>query len=444
MMDNRSSGEAGGTPPAEFVEAVKDALDHLYDFTRLTDHPLAGWLLRDDLPRGVSHAQALRQRLAEAIERMNPGRQLANAAREKRAFHLLELRYVEAMPYREVMETLALSQTQYHREQRHAVEMVATYLWDTRPLAVGTGLVAARYAAERAVGLPASDEVPLPVEAAIDGGNDDVPLASFLAEIVELVEQVGGARGIRIRAGATDDVTISTNRTVLRNAVISAISGIVSEAREGEMIVTGHRRGAMAGIEIRHRGSAPARLDSADEKLRVAAQLTGAIGGTLAIRSDAGPEVVATLTLPIERPTLLVVDDNPDLVQLIRRYLVDQPYTVLSAGTVEEGVGMAQSSRPDVILLDVMLPHRDGWDALQLLRHHPVTGEIPIVICSVLGEEQLARALGAATFIRKPLTRPALLQALETSLAWRRPTAAAGPGAPAHPGASERWESPDR
>src|SRR5262249_24466930 len=131
--------------------------------------------------------------------------------------------------------------------------------------------------------------------------------------------------------------------------------------------------------------------------------------------------VAISLKLPAKRPILLVIDDNPDLIQLIARYLIDQGYAVLGAGSVEEGCATAQLVQPAVILLDVMMPHRDGWDAVQLLRHHPSTSQIPIVVCTVLAENHLARTLGATAFIRKPLTRPALLRVLEQCLAGRRP-----------------------
>src|SRR4051812_48655768 len=101
---------------------VKDALDDMHDYSRLNNHALVAWLVPDPLPHGLGHAQVLRKLLLDAIEQLRPSDRLAESARERRAFHLLSLRYVEAMPYREVMRTLALSQTQYHREQRHAIE----------------------------------------------------------------------------------------------------------------------------------------------------------------------------------------------------------------------------------------------------------------------------------------------------------------------------------
>src|SRR6266536_3220374 len=118
-------------PTPEFVQAVKEGLDRLYDYAGLNVHPLGRWLLSDTPPRGTSAAQLLRQRLIESIERLNPGARVPMSARQRRFVRILELRYLEALPFREVMRTLALSQTQYHREQRRAIEMLASYLWDT-------------------------------------------------------------------------------------------------------------------------------------------------------------------------------------------------------------------------------------------------------------------------------------------------------------------------
>jgi len=96
---------------------------------------------------------------------------------------------------------------------------------------------------------------------------------------------------------------------------------------------------------------------------------------------------------------------------------VGRGYSVMSAGTVADGFALAVSKQPDVILLDVMLPEEDGWDALQALKHHPATQAIPVLVCSVLPEAALAHALGAAEFARKPISQAELLAALDRCVA---------------------------
>ena len=64
------------------------------------------------------------------------------------------------------------------------------------------------------------------------------------------------------------------------------------------------------------------------------------------------------------------------------------------------------------IILDVMLPGRDGWQILQSCKNHPDTADTPVLICSVLAMEELARSLGADGYLKKPPTRDALLATL--------------------------------
>lgn len=68
--------------------------------------------------------------------------------------------------------------------------------------------------------------------------------------------------------------------------------------------------------------------------------------------------------------------------------------------------------KPDAIILDVMLPSADGYEALQTLRSDPITASIPVVVCTVLKQRDLALALGATDFLAKPATQGALLAAL--------------------------------
>jgi CheY-like chemotaxis protein len=72
---------------------------------------------------------------------------------------------------------------------------------------------------------------------------------------------------------------------------------------------------------------------------------------------------------------------------------------------------------PQIIVLDVMMPGEDGWVLLSQLREHPQTGHIPVIICSILPDAELARDLGAADFVRKPVRKTALLSALDRQLA---------------------------
>jgi CheY-like chemotaxis protein len=122
----------------------------------------------------------------------------------------------------------------------------------------------------------------------------------------------------------------------------------------------------------------------------------------------------ATLTLPqLEQWPVLVIDDNADTLQLMERYASGTRYRLVGTRDPEEALALAEQIGPQVIVLDVMMPQIDGWRVLSQLRQHPQTSAIPVVVCTILSQEALALSLGASTFIRKPVTRQALLEALD-------------------------------
>ncbi|MGH2458984.1 MAG: response regulator, partial [Chloroflexota bacterium] len=115
--------------------------------------------------------------------------------------------------------------------------------------------------------------------------------------------------------------------------------------------------------------------------------------------------------------SVLVVDDNADSQHLFTRYLEARGYHVLTAGNGEEALRITLHEHPDAILLDVMLPSSDGYEVLQALASEPSIGRVPIVVCTVLKQRDLALALGATEFLAKPVTQGELLGTLDRCLA---------------------------
>jgi CheY-like chemotaxis protein len=122
----------------------------------------------------------------------------------------------------------------------------------------------------------------------------------------------------------------------------------------------------------------------------------------------------ATLTLPaLEQWPVLVIDDNADTLQLFDRYASGTRYRLVATQDPEEALSLAAECLPQIIVLDVMMPQTDGWRVLSQLRQHPLTGEIPVIVCTILAQKALALSLGASAFLRKPVTRQAFLEALD-------------------------------
>jgi Amt family ammonium transporter len=132
--------------------------------------------------------------------------------------------------------------------------------------------------------------------------------------------------------------------------------------------------------------------------------------------------------------TLLVIDDNQEFADLFRRFLTVHHWEVIGAADGETAYAEISRKRPAVILLDVMMPRQDGWEFLMGVKSRDDTRDIPVIVCSVLSEPQLAASLGADAYLTKPVTQQALLQALAP---WEREESAPEPKREGSPARSE-------
>ncbi|HEX9044526.1 MAG TPA: response regulator, partial [Candidatus Limnocylindrales bacterium] len=114
-----------------------------------------------------------------------------------------------------------------------------------------------------------------------------------------------------------------------------------------------------------------------------------------------------------DRPeAVLVIEDDPSAVRLLRAYLEPEGYRVQVAADGEHGLDDARSRPPAAILLDVLLPGIDGWEVLRRLKADRELRDIPVVIITVVDEKDVGLALGAVDYLVKPIDRDALLATL--------------------------------
>jgi signal transduction histidine kinase/DNA-binding response OmpR family regulator len=111
-------------------------------------------------------------------------------------------------------------------------------------------------------------------------------------------------------------------------------------------------------------------------------------------------------------PRILVVDDEAAAREFLTRVLTREGFEVITANDGRSGVDLARKLKPKAILLDVMMPGVDGWRALRELRDDAATADIPVIIQTVLDEENFAYALGASGFLQKPISRGDLVEAM--------------------------------
>jgi CheY-like chemotaxis protein len=124
------------------------------------------------------------------------------------------------------------------------------------------------------------------------------------------------------------------------------------------------------------------------------------------------------MTSPMKK--ILVVDDSSTALMMSMTILAREPYVLLSARDGQEAVAKAKDARPDLILMDVMMPRMNGYEACRELRRFPETRRIPVLLVTTRGEEtsvEQGYEAGCTDYVTKPISGPELLAKVRTYLA---------------------------
>jgi CheY-like chemotaxis protein len=111
----------------------------------------------------------------------------------------------------------------------------------------------------------------------------------------------------------------------------------------------------------------------------------------------------------MDKQKILFIEDDAFLAQIYSKAIEEASYEIMLAGTGEEGLKLAEREKPALILLDILLPHMDGFEVLEKLKANPILNPIPVIIISNMGgREDVERAnqLGAASYLIKAHTLP--------------------------------------
>ena len=398
-----------------FVGDLRSALHYLYDPDQLRRSSLASLFGIS----GFDAASALQRILTDAVEALQPGADEPPQSRAWRIYDALVYRYVRRFERDVVADQLGISGRQLRREQRAALEVLADHLWKQFGLAVKAEDALTPAPVARAAGAAAQAKTEAPAWLRDLPPEKPAALRLVLQATLDLARPLSRQWTVRLDGVLDEELhDLAVPQVALRHALLSLLGIAIPRASGGSVVVSAVLACGIIELAVLATESAAEGGPLTEREvssLDVARHLADAAGGALIFDADHGTQPFsAKLTLPIlERVSVLVVDDNADVLQLFERYVSGSRYCLTVTHEPKRALGLAQTLEPQIIVLDVMMPEVDGWELLAQLRQQPETVDSAVIICTVLPQEALALGLGADAFLQKPVSQEEFLLALD-------------------------------
>ena len=398
---------------AQVVSHLRSALDHLYNPDKLYHNSLAlllGVAGRVDTP------VILRQILIAAIESLQPKIDVPRRSPVWRAYNVLFYRYVQQRTQRDVAVQMALSVRHLRREQEAALEMLARQLWAQfepgAKLGVSRGKDPPSVSWE--AGLAVNENSAWLRDSALSAPAN---IAKVLAEVLRLARPLAVQYGVQMQITLPDALPdVAVHASALQQALLSLLPVAMHRPAGGRVLISAKSTLWNMEVEVLANSTRPGPrpvLDDDITNLDMARRMVNVYGGKLTLSSSEAP-FAAWLILPaLERLLVLAIENNEDALQLLKRYTSGTRYRLVGTRDPEEALSLVEKTSPGIIVLDVMMPEVDGWNLLGRLRQHPLTAQVPIVVCTIHALAELALSLGASDFLWKPVSQQTFLGALD-------------------------------
>lgn len=402
----------------EIEQYLRDALAHLYDPGFQPDLTLCEFLgcsIQDGMI-------AVRSTILDAIEELKPKESSTASSQILKFYEVLYNRYVLHLTLEETALRMHLSVSSTWRDQRSAINNLAGIIWKKKQGLPKPGQSDDRVASECNNNI---DEDILNIDWHEQARRELASLYRFTPDavtdvaksvetVVELENKLAVSHGVQLELAPIKSRLVGEiHPTVLRQILLATVGYFIRNTDNKKVMLFAKLEDGYIKITVSTRLSSS--LNLTENNLLEVIPL---LDTSLAEVHQEGTQVFLWLKFPsIDRITVLVVDDNQDMIRLYRRASDGSNYRIVPYEDGQDLFDTIQKTAPDVIVLDLMLPGQDGWDLLMRLHANQVTRYIPVIICSVVKEEELAYALGAAKFLSKPVLPQDFIQALDQVLA---------------------------
>jgi len=380
-----------------FETLIKDGLNNLFDFAVLETHPLLSNGITIPSNFSGNKGEFLKKVLLEAIENLKPAEKFYDInVPEWRVYIVLVKRYLEGMNSFDVAKLLAMSDRQYRRYQKKAIQSVAIIIWN-RFIQTTPELI---------------------VEKTQDSNNNDFNI--FQEEIV-LSDVVQGLNNLLATRFSEENVTIKieeeiksarveSDRVILRQILIKIVNTLLNYKTK-RLTYTIYLFEDQIALSIKstvqHEGSLL--NEGKNEPFEN-------LGIDIDQVEESGSKQIEIRIVfsKNKQKTILIIDDQEPAIRLFTRYLSRSNVKIIGISKPGKVLARVKEALPILIILDIMMPKMDGWEVLQSIKLDEKTKNIPVIVCSAWGEPELAKSLGAIEFLRKPVTQRDLLATIQS------------------------------
>ena len=277
----------------------------------------------------------------------------------------------------------------------------------------------------------------------------------LLEELQGLIQPQADKKSIDLVFNTQDlPETLYSDQSKLRQILLNLIGNAIKFTSQGSVTVSTHLLPEAIIFEVKDTGvgigeihqakifEAFSQIESGDTKthegtglgLAISQQFIDMLNGEITVESNLGEGSCFRVQIPVNEMSsvsrttslvnevnvtangsnrrVMVIDDHPETLKLLTTYLKQEKYEVICCQRSTEAVELAKLHQPFAITLDILMPEQDGWSTLAALKSHPETSQIPVIIVSILDEQNLGLSLGAVDYIQKPISAENLNNAL--------------------------------